>query len=56
MEEVLSFFWLIWFTRIEIGGSNGGTGFHVNGLYSPFYFWLRVIIYISFKGFHFSHQ
>jgi hypothetical protein len=27
MEEVLTFFWLVWFTRLELGGSNGGTGF-----------------------------
>jgi hypothetical protein len=42
MEEAFSFFWLIWFTRLELGGSNGGTGFHVNDLSSPFWFWLRV--------------
>jgi hypothetical protein len=24
MEEALSFFWLIWFTRMELGGSNNG--------------------------------
>jgi hypothetical protein len=38
MEEVLSFFWLIWFTMLEIGGSNGGIGFHVNDPSSPFWF------------------
>jgi hypothetical protein len=46
MEEALSFFWLIWFTRLELGGSNGGTGFHVNDPSSPFWFWLRVRIHI----------
>jgi hypothetical protein len=29
MEEALSFFWLIWFIKLELGGSNGGTGFCV---------------------------
>jgi hypothetical protein len=46
MEEALSFFWLIWFTRLELGGSNSGNGFHVNDMYSPFWFWLIVRIYI----------
>jgi hypothetical protein len=27
MEEVFSFFWLVWFTRLELGGTNGGIGF-----------------------------
>jgi hypothetical protein len=38
MEEVISFFGLVWFTRMELGGSNGGSGFHVNDLSSPFWF------------------
>jgi hypothetical protein len=42
MEEAFSFFWLVWFTRLELGGSNGGTGFHVNDPYSPFGLWVRV--------------
>jgi hypothetical protein len=46
MEEALSFFWLVSFTRMELGGSNGGTGFRINYLSSPFWFWLRVIICI----------
>jgi hypothetical protein len=43
MEEVLSFFWLVWFIKLELGGSNGGTRFHVNDLSSPFYFSLIFI-------------
>ena len=46
MEEVLSFFWLLWFDRLELGGSNGGTRFCVNGPSSPFWLWLRVRTYI----------
>jgi hypothetical protein len=46
MEEELSFFWLIWFTGLELGGSNGGTGFRINDPSSPFWFWLRVRIHI----------
>jgi hypothetical protein len=38
MEEALSFFWLISFTGLELGGSNGGTGFCVNDPSSPFWF------------------
>jgi hypothetical protein len=30
MKEVLAFLWLIRFTGMDLGGSNGGTGFHVN--------------------------
>jgi hypothetical protein len=41
MEEALSFFWLIRFTKLELGGRNGGTGFHINDTYSPFWFYLR---------------
>jgi hypothetical protein len=46
MEEALSFFWLLWFTRLELGGSNGDIRFCINDPSSPFWFWLRVIIYI----------
>jgi hypothetical protein len=49
MEEVLSFFWIVWFTRLELGGSNGGIGFHVNDPSSPFWFCLRVIIHIMIQ-------
>ena len=56
MEEALSFFWLIWFIRLELGGSNDGTGFHVNDLSSPLWFWLRVRTCIWFRGFYFNHQ
>jgi hypothetical protein len=42
MEEVFSFFWLVWLTKLELGGSNGDTGFRVNDLSSPFWFYLRV--------------
>jgi hypothetical protein len=35
MEEALSFFWLVWFTRMELGGSNGGIRFCVNDPSSP---------------------
>jgi hypothetical protein len=38
MEEALSFFWLVWFTMLELGGSNGGTGFRVNYPSYPFWF------------------
>jgi hypothetical protein len=38
MEEALAFFWIIWFTMVELGGSNGGTRFCVNDLSSPFWF------------------
>ena len=34
MEEVFSFFWLVWFTGLELGGSNDGTGFRINDPYS----------------------
>jgi hypothetical protein len=30
MKEVLAFLWLIRFTGMDLGGRNGGTGFHVN--------------------------
>jgi hypothetical protein len=36
MKVALSFFWLIWFIKMDIGGSNGGTGFYINDLSSPF--------------------
>jgi hypothetical protein len=36
MEEEFSFFWIVWFTKLELGGSNGGTGFRVNDSSSPF--------------------
>jgi hypothetical protein len=35
MEEAFSFFWLVWFTRLELGGSNGGTGFCTSMIYLP---------------------
>jgi hypothetical protein len=38
MKEVLTFFWLIWFTGLDLGGSNGGTGFCINDLSPPFWF------------------
>jgi hypothetical protein len=41
-----SFFWLIWFTRLELGGSNGGTGFAFNDPSSHLGFYLRVRICI----------
>jgi hypothetical protein len=56
MEEALSFFWLVWFTKMELGGRNGDTGFRIDDPYSPFCFYLRVGIRISFRGFHFDHQ
>jgi hypothetical protein len=37
MEEALIFLWLLWFTKLELGGRNGSTGFHVNDPYSPFW-------------------
>jgi hypothetical protein len=36
IEDAFSFFWLVWFTRMELGGGNGGIGFCVNDLSSPF--------------------
>jgi hypothetical protein len=41
MEEAFSFFWLIWFIKLELGGSSGVTGFRVNDQSSPFWLWLR---------------
>jgi hypothetical protein len=35
MEEALSFFWLVWFTMLELCGGNGGIGFGVNDPSSP---------------------
>jgi hypothetical protein len=46
MKEALSFFWLIWFTKLELGGSTGGIEFRVNDPSSPFWFWLGVRICI----------
>jgi hypothetical protein len=30
MKKVLAFLWLVWFTGLELGGSNGSTGFCIN--------------------------
>ena len=56
MKEVLSFFWLVYFTKLELGGSNGGTRFRINDPSSPLWLWLRVKTRIWFRAFHFGHQ
>jgi hypothetical protein len=38
MEKALTFFHLVWFTRMELGGSNDGTGFRINDPSSPLWF------------------
>jgi hypothetical protein len=30
MKKVIAFLWLVWFTRLEIGGNNGSIGFYIN--------------------------
>jgi hypothetical protein len=30
MKEGLTFVWLVWFTALHLGGSNGGTDFNVD--------------------------
>jgi hypothetical protein len=35
---VLAFLWLVWFTRLELGGSNGSTRFYANDSSPPFWF------------------
>ena len=56
MKEALVFLWLIRFTRMDLGGRNGGTRFCVNDQSPFFWLWLRVRIHIWFKGFHLDHQ
>jgi hypothetical protein len=38
MEEAFSFFWIVCFIGMELGGSNGGTGFRVNDFSSLIWF------------------
>jgi hypothetical protein len=38
MKEALAFLWLIKFIGLDLGGSNGGTRFHVNDPYPLFWF------------------
>jgi hypothetical protein len=56
MEKVLTFLWLIWFTGMDLGGSNGSIGFCINYPCPPFWFWLRVEARIWFRYFHLGHQ